>query len=536
MPHTARNKTRKRRLRLMIAAGAVLLLALTLLLVLRPFGQNAVTETGMASDGAVAAMPTPEEPDGTSRPDGSSSPEGPESTSSPEGAFVDGAFPDGAAPDGAEARSLYEAVLDCDPEAGVVEGQLRLTYRNAGPETLYQVVLRLWPNAMAQGSLTVHSVSMEGKAVYHTLTDNGSVLSVPLNRDLVPGGSATLYMRYTLNVPEQENRFGRSSTGLLLGNALPVAAALEAGQWRLDSYVNAGDSFVSDIADYKVVIRCPQTYIPAASGGLYEAKLGEDGVYEAYYIAPNVRDFAVALVNKCFTAVSSSAHGVPVYGYATFKDRAQYLADTAAGALSYFETQIGPYPYAEFSAVGGTLPGGMEYPGLIMVESDVLAGSRRAMGEVYIAHETAHQWFYAVLGTDQVREPWVDEALVEFLGFDYIRSVHGEAYSTQLAEVSFAGMDAVPPSLPLNAPLADFAAAEKSSEYFNAVYARGYQLYDELYRELGEEVFYAALRDIYARRMFQRITGAELIEAFSQAAGRDMEPVFDAYMTPPGVG
>ena len=37
-----------------------------------------------------------------------------------------------------------------------------------------------------------------------------------------------------------------------------------------------------------------------------------------------------------------------------------------------------------------------------------------------VAHETAHQWFYAMVGNDQAREPFADEALTDYISRDLI--------------------------------------------------------------------------------------------------------------------
>ena len=37
------------------------------------------------------------------------------------------------------------------------------------------------------------------------------------------------------------------------------------------------------------------------------------------------------------------------------------------------------------------------------------------MADPYVVyHEVAHQWFYAQLGNDQHREPWLDEGFADF--------------------------------------------------------------------------------------------------------------------------
>ena len=41
-------------------------------------------------------------------------------------------------------------------------------------------------------------------------------------------------------------------------------------------------------------------------------------------------------------------------------------------------------------------------------------------------HETAHQWWYALIANDQALEPWVDEALCTYSEFLYYESVYAE--------------------------------------------------------------------------------------------------------------
>jgi hypothetical protein len=67
---------------------------------------------------------------------------------------------------------------------------------------------------------------------------------------------------------------------------------------------------------------------------------------------------------------------------------------------------FGPFPYPSLSVA--RLPaqgGGIEYPSSILM----LDGSR-----LVSVHETAHQWFYAMVGDSQAMHPWLDEAFAEY--------------------------------------------------------------------------------------------------------------------------
>ena len=81
---------------------------------------------------------------------------------------------------------------------------------------------------------------------------------------------------------------------------------------------------------------------------------------------------------------------------------------------------FGDYPYSIYNVVQADFCyGGMEYPNLSIISNSI---------ENYdeylniIVHETAHQWWYNIVGNDEFNEPWLDEALTEFstvLFYDY---------------------------------------------------------------------------------------------------------------------
>lgn len=62
----------------------------------------------------------------------------------------------------------------------------------------------------------------------------------------------------------------------------------------------------------------------------------------------------------------------------------------------------------------------MEYPGLCMIGmpdvKDFRKINKNSYGglEAHVPHEIAHQWFYAAIGNDSYKEPWLDEGFCEF--------------------------------------------------------------------------------------------------------------------------
>ena len=70
---------------------------------------------------------------------------------------------------------------------------------------------------------------------------------------------------------------------------------------------------------------------------------------------------------------------------------------------------LGSYPYRTYDLAQTAGGYGMESPGLTWIPTG--AGSLPYL----VAHETAHQWFYGIVGNDQARQPFADEAAADFV-------------------------------------------------------------------------------------------------------------------------
>jgi hypothetical protein len=73
----------------------------------------------------------------------------------------------------------------------------------------------------------------------------------------------------------------------------------------------------------------------------------------------------------------------------------------------------------------------MEYPTLVMIGEGKLAAGGDGL-EQTVAHEVAHQWWYAVVGSDEYYQAWQDEALCEYSLLDYWGAVHGDGAQADL--------------------------------------------------------------------------------------------------------
>lgn len=455
------------------------------------------------------------------------------------------------------ARSLprYDLDLVFDPGADRLEGVMVLDYVNLESVTLDTLYFYIWPNSYASrdygvfegeeeqaypggfesGSLDVESVTSEGAALaYEIGGEQDQVLAVTLPRGVSPGERIRITIEYAVKVPECYGRFGHGDNTWSLVNAHPILCVCddETGRWYNEYlYYSVGDPFYSDAADYTARIEVPPGYEVAATGSQVTQK-GDDA-WVTRTSGPAQRDFGF-VVSADFQVYETTAGDITVrswyYGSDWLGERA---AQAAAGALSVFSERYGDYCWDELDVVMCDFYiGGMEYPGMVLIDESTYTLASAMLMEMIVAHETAHQWFYAAVGSNQITEPWLDEALAEFstaLYFEDRYPSNGEKYRDLYVYGSYSLMESmvtVADGAAVDSPVTDFLS---NYDYSLVVYGRGARMMNDLRAQIGEEAFFKGLSNYYREHTFGLAGGGDLVEALSRAAGRDLAGWFSQY-------
>lgn len=431
-----------------------------------------------------------------------------------------------------------------DPDARTLTFTQEMTLTNRTGQDQSAVVLRSWSGAYASeetspcaseelyydcygaafspGGLSVDSAALNGEPAAWTWLDTAStVLSVPAQWPA--DATVTLTLECTVTIPECAGRFGYAEGVFMLGNVFPVAAVWQDGAWRTDAYAAIGDPFMSECANWQVTLRLPDEYEVAASA---HGTRGKDGIYAFEGLA--LRDFAL-VVSRDFTCVQGMAEGVLITAYARSKADAELMLRYAAQAMASYAKRWGAYAYPTFTLAEAVFPyGGMEYPGLVMIGSDVLQSGGQVL-EYTVAHETAHQWWAVMVGSDGWFDPWQDEALCEYAWLDYVGDWYGPADRSQMAfdRVETAMRITIPGGVTPGSPIDYFSDL---TQYSRIVYQRGAAFWCAMELHLGKDGLDAMLRDYQARFRFRNATRAELTALISRHAGMDMSGLMLDYL------
>ncbi len=385
-----------------------------------------------------------------------------------------------------------------------------------------------YPAGFDPGEIAFSRVAVAGREVAFALQGPAEdVLRIPVGL-LEPGAQVTLDFAYTLALPRLEFRFGYSQGLYAVGNAFPIAAKTDPdGTWRLDGYSVVGDPFFSDCANYQVTLDVPEGFLVGASGAL-RAEETSQGRTRRTWESFAARSFALAISDGYVTA-RGEVDGIMVTAYATTKKRAQASLEQASQALRVFGELFAPYPFPSLNIAEIRMPwyGGMEYPGLVMI-ADTQFETDQGLAYV-MAHEVAHEWWYAQVGSDEVREPWLDEAMSDYSTLLFFEHAYGEERFHALYQdnVEPAMRITMPSHMTVASGLDDF---ESVSDYGIVIYARGTGMLHGLREAVGLDTFLEIARTYLEKYRFRIATRADFIGVVNEVTGKDWNGYLDDYL------
>lgn len=287
----------------------------------------------------------------------------------------------------ADDAPTYRLTADIDPATGQVEGTVSasLPVGDAGVAHL-----RYFP-ALVDPGAAVTDVRVGDEPVDHTL--DSSLLTVPLEGS--DGDRVEVSAAFAYTVPEIPDTDAFSSLGQMFGDETLQPAnigligqkdgVLSLGHW-FPIWVPEGLSAeptpegFGDIGNFPAAIIEASLEQPSGwtvvTGGTRQ--LEEDGrVVEA---GSGLRDLAVVLVEDGQTSTGTSG-GTTVRVTAPAGSTATEEIDEAvvetASSLDALGQAFGPYPWEELDVVAtplGSGVGGMEFPGVIWIESTIFSG------------------------------------------------------------------------------------------------------------------------------------------------------------------
>ncbi len=438
--------------------------------------------------------------------------------------------------------TLYRIGARLDPQRRTIAGRQTVRLTNTEDAPLNEVYFRLYVNAphYNEGGIVVADVRIDGQPATTRLEDGDTALSIALPQPLAPGRQAEISMGFTTIIPDSGGGYGifnESGGTFALYNWHPELAVYENGAWLLNPVTEQGDPTNTDAANYIVAFAAPDRYHVITSG-VESGQASANGQTTHSFVGALTRNFVVA-AGEQFAQTSQQVGGTTVTSYYLPGDEAGGKATlaTATKSLELFSKRFGPYAYAELDIIEIDLSGGaagMESTGLIMIgsayyESSAADNPLASLGggadvlAFTTAHETAHQWWYGVVGSNAYQQPWLDESLTNWSSAFYVDETAGTDAGLLardlLIQLPYL-LVVAQGDVRLDQPVDRFGELEYSA----IVYGKGALMYDVLRKDIGDDKFFAFLRRYYQEHRFERVDGeqwrATLADIIGEPAAR----------------
>jgi hypothetical protein len=423
----------------------------------------------------------------------------------------------------------YHITTRLEPGGETLAGVMQVTVPEPGPE----LVFRLYPNLDNYGgSLEVSAAEIDDRPAAITSLAEGAAIRLAVPPDAASAVTVKLNFRVQLGRHDDApyTLFGWAGRVLSLPGFYPTLAVRQNGEWVLDRPPGHGDVLFNEVALYQLDIALPREMVAIASGTTLQVLDNEDGSRTWQIAGGPLRDMTV--MAGPFQAASENAAGAAVTSYYLpgHEAAAQAALAHAAASLRLYSDIYGPYPYTELDVVQAPLNvRGMEYSGLVLIGQDLYAGQREYL-TFLVAHEVAHQWWYAVIGSNPYEHPWLDEGLTEYSAFDYYRGVFGQREAEQLLtgrwlapfdRAAAGGIDGV-----VDRP----AAAFDPAGYELLVYTKAALFFNALREQLGEETYFLVLQTYYAENRYRIVTPPTLLATARRVSGQDLNSLAEAWL------
>lgn len=446
----------------------------------------------------------------------------------------------------------YDITIRFDPYGKTIEGSESIKYYNNSPDSLSEIVIRLYQNFYRANSSRNFQISAESITDGVTIKDlkiRGEKVNLE-NRSRAEFTNTNLIVRLDKKIPPESNveitidwkytipggrpiRTGiYDSTTFFIAYWYPQIAVYDDidGWDKID--FNGEQEMYNDFNNYNVKIEVPNKFGIWATGVLKNPEevldekillnfnsannsekvvhiIAKDDylirkVFRSdketntwHYKADYVSDFAFGSSNFFFwdgvSMTIKEEDDRKIFISAAYNPESpdfHQVAQVSKDALVYFSTDLPgiPYPYPSFTAFNGG--GGMEFPMIINDESNTtLAGT---IG--LTSHEAAHTYFPFFMGTNEKKYAWMDEGMAVMLPFKFQEQVEGnDALGRNVGYYNaFAGKEMeMPPIIPSN--------LLRSPSYRMASYSRPGIAYQYLQDLLGRDVFRNALQEYMNR-------------------------------------
>jgi hypothetical protein len=382
--------------------------------------------------------------------------------------------------------------------------------------------------------------------------DTPTTLRFPLPNPVKPGEAVTVELECTVQLPNKQGRWGHWNGVHFLTNALPLLAVCDDTGWKPMPFVPWHQPWFNEAGVFRATVTLPAAETLACPAVVKAETPTGDG-RKTVVTEPFVgRDFALlcSARYKEFRGETKLPDGRTValrcLAFPEHEFYANEILKIVGEAIPEFSAWFGPFPYPQFTVAESFFGwNGNECAGLVMIDERVFGMPHLARGyvEYLVSHETCHQWWYNLVGTNGYAEPYLDEGAAVYFTHRLLDARHGKnndllkwpdglgwlpnirrenyRYGGTYTAIRNGNMHPAAQDLPQYGHLYGL---------FTGAYDRGSKVFGMIEDRLGEAAFLDFTRTLVGKYGWRVLRTAEFREELEAYTGRDWSEFFDRWV------
>ena len=469
----------------------------------------------------------------------------------------------------------YHIKANFDPDKAYLTGEEVITYYNDSPDTLKQLVIRVYQDFFKKGAMRdfalmpgdihdgvkINSFSIDSQSYKaEELRYYSDLMFVRLKKPIPPHSVARVEIAWEEPFPTKRPiRYGKyDEKTFFIGYWYPeIAVYDDVFGWDARPFTGMQEFFNDPLNNFHVEITVPAPNVVWASGVLMnpdqvfnrkiierinKAKNSDEIIH---IITPKDLKKAKILVKKQgaltwifegkhieeFAFAMSDHHvwdgsglkmpdGRHVFISAAYNPgnkefaRKAWLARQIIENYSYKTLKV-PFPYPKMTVFNGG--GAMEYP--MMVNE---ANFPDSCGDTYVtAHEIGHTYFPFLTGSNETFYAWMDEGIINFIPRFVAQDIFPDKCQNIFRDMvrRYASVAGTIDDFPI---MASTGFVYFRNAYRHIAYNRPAFAFYQLVQYFGEQAFFKALREYTQRWEYKHPYPYDFFYTFNQVLGQDL--------------
>jgi hypothetical protein len=359
----------------------------------------------------------------------------------------------------------------------------------------------------------------------HTIVDG----VLYLNLETVDPSSRTVVLRYegVFDDPFETEPFSMDNPGQgVMGTITQDAAFFLAGSgWY--------PLILGDVSEtFRVSVTAPKGIYAVMEGRLETHTDDAERSFSIWSVARPSGPLALFAGRYVVNERMHDKVRIATYFFPANAELSKRYLDAAQRHIGLYEALHGTYPFEKFAVVENFFPTGYGFPSFTLLGSRVLR--LPFIPDTSLRHEVAHCWWGNGVLVDATGGNWCEGLttyVADYLSKEELSFEEARGYRLRALE-TYALLAAGPQDFPLSGFRSRFNPASQAVGYGKAMF-----IFHMMRQRIGDAAFWAALRDIYDKRLHKRTSWGHFMDAFAAYGNLSQDEVrtfYDQWITRPG--